>query len=331
MVFDKLPSMVRPSMGPGVRTPVAAADPVDDGQAPGPRGSQAQTQHLLLTLLGDYWYERDEYLPSAALVDLLAEFGVTAFSARAALNRLTRRSLLRWEKRGRRTFYALTRRAATVLTEGGQRIVSFGAGEVLWDGRWAFVAFSVPEARRPIRHALRERLRWLGYAPLYDALWVSPRDRSAEVREVLDDLGLQTATVFAGVPSAASPKAGDPLSAWDLGGLRHAYDAFIEVWRPWAERTRAGTVTPADALVARTEVMDVWRTFPGMDPELPGKLLPSGWPRAEARRLFIEIYDVLGPLAEMRVRQLLARHDRQLAELATHHGTTDLFDLVHET
>ncbi|MQA83817.1 MAG: PaaX family transcriptional regulator [Streptosporangiales bacterium] len=311
-----------------VEPSVIDAEPEGNGhdQVPAARGSQAQTQHLLLTLLGDYWYERDEYLPSAALVDLLAEFGVTAFSARAALNRLTRRSLLRWEKRGRRTFYALTRRAAAVLTEGGRRIVSFGFDEPSWDGRWTFVAFSVPEARRPIRHALRERLRWLGYAPLYDALWVSPRDRAREVREVLDELGLQTATLVTGTPHAASPSLGDPLAAWDLEGLRHSYEEFLETWRAWAERTRAGTVTPAEALVARTEVMDVWRTFPGMDPELPGELLPPAWPRAEARRLFIEIYDGLGPLAEMRVRQLFARHDRELADLATHHRTAQLVD-----
>ena len=31
-------------------------------------------QHLLLTLIGDYWSGRCEALPSAALVDLLAEF-----------------------------------------------------------------------------------------------------------------------------------------------------------------------------------------------------------------------------------------------------------------
>lgn len=318
--------MTQLNAGPGT----ASAEPGADGRPAVtervPGGSPAQTQHLLLTLLGDYWYEREEFLPSAALVDLLAEFGVTAFSARAALNRLTRRSLLAWEKRGRRTFYALTARAAAVLTEGGRRIMSFGSTETAWDGCWSFVAFSVPEYRRPIRHVLRERLRWLGYAPLYDALWVSPRDRAAEVREVLDELTLDSATLFTGRTADVSPGAGDPLGAWDLDGLRRGYDAFIEVWGPWAERTRAGSVTPAEALIARTQVMDVWRTFPGQDPELPSELLPAGWPRNEARRLFIEIYDGLGPLAEMRVRQLLARHDTGLAELATHHSTTQLLD-----
>src|SRR5215472_7508770 len=41
---------------------------------------------LLLTLLGDYWWRRTEPLPSAALVALLAEFGVSDSAARAALS-----------------------------------------------------------------------------------------------------------------------------------------------------------------------------------------------------------------------------------------------------
>ena len=49
---------------------------------------------LLLTLLGDYWWRRTEPLPSAALVALLAEFGVSDSAARAALSRLTRNQLL---------------------------------------------------------------------------------------------------------------------------------------------------------------------------------------------------------------------------------------------
>lgn len=288
------------------------------------RGSRAQTQHLLLTLLGDYWYQVEECLPSAALVDLLKELGVTAFSVRAALTRLTRRGLLRWEKRGRRTFYALTDRAAAVLSEGGQRIVSFGAEDPPWDGWWAFVAFSVPESRRAVRHILRERLRWLGYTPLYDALWVSPRDRSAEVCRVLDELDLKTATLFTGVMSAASPAEASPLAAWNLEELRDSYEKFVAAWRPWAERTRDGSVSPTEALVARTEIMDTWRTFPRLDPELPHRLLPRGWLRKEARQIFVEVYDGLGPLAEMRVRQLLARHDPTLAVLATHHTTVQL-------
>ena len=74
-------------------TAVSAADSLDqtaDGldELTMPR-SQAggQPQHLLVTLLGDYWFGQREQLPSAGLVDLLAEFGISAAGARAALGR----------------------------------------------------------------------------------------------------------------------------------------------------------------------------------------------------------------------------------------------------
>ena len=73
------------------------AAPVGDADvAPGngrlPRTQVGTTpQHLLMTLLGHYWFGRSELLPSAALVELLAEFDISTPSARAALNRLTKR------------------------------------------------------------------------------------------------------------------------------------------------------------------------------------------------------------------------------------------------
>src|ERR1700723_461801 len=57
-------------------------------------------QHLLMTLLGHYWFDRGELLPSGGLADFLAELGIGEPSARTALNRLTRRGLLVSSKRG---------------------------------------------------------------------------------------------------------------------------------------------------------------------------------------------------------------------------------------
>jgi phenylacetic acid degradation operon negative regulatory protein len=71
--------------------------------------------------------------------------------------------------------------------------------------------------------------------------------------------------------------------------------------------------------VARTRVMDEWRAFPGLDPDLPAELLPSAWPRARARELFIGCYDLLGPLAAQRVRQIIARYGPELADRAAYH------------
>ena len=83
----------------------------------------------------------------------------------------------------------------------------------------------------------------------------------------------------------------------------------------------AGEISTADALVARTRVMNEWRAFPAMDPDLPDELLPPAWPRAAARGLFITCYDLLGPLAARRVRQIIARYSPELAGRAAYHSS----------
>jgi phenylacetic acid degradation operon negative regulatory protein len=283
----------------------------------------AQPQHLLVTLLGDYWFGDSEQLPSAALVDLLAEFSISPTSARAALGRLTRRGLLQSSKAGRRTFYGLTPLAERVLNDGLSRILSFGAESAApWDATWLVVAFSVPEDQRDVRHSLRSRLRWQGFAPLYDGVWVSPRSEESAVQAIMSDLGVETATVLR---SAAlyppSGGRGHPLSAWDLDELRATYNQFLEEFAPLLDRIERGQVTASEALLARTSVMDTWRRFPNLDPELPSEALPAQWPRQRSREIFTEVYDKLGPLAEFRMRQVIAAHSPELAQRAKHHTT----------
>jgi phenylacetic acid degradation operon negative regulatory protein len=283
----------------------------------------SQPQHLLITLLGDYWLDRPEQLPSAALVKLVEEFGVSAVGARAALSRLARRGLLASSKAGRRTYYGLTERTKRVLAEGTQRIFAFGTSSAPWDGRWTVAAFSVPEDQRDLRHTLRTRLRWLGFAPLYDGMWVSPRDAAWDALEVLREVGVERATVMTATYHPGGPLRGDPISAWDLGYLRKVYEEFIDQYEPLLARVRRGGVDAAEALIARTKVMDTWRNFPNLDPELPDELLPRGWPRRRARDIFAEVYNALGPLGEARVRQILAAFAPDLTDLVRHH-TTDI-------
>ncbi|GAA4712500.1 PaaX family transcriptional regulator [Phytohabitans rumicis] len=278
-------------------------------------------QHLLLTLLGDYWYGQRAPLPSAALVALLGEFGITEVSARAALSRLARRGLLELSKAGRRTSYALSARAAEVLTEGSRHILSFGARGEEWAGRWTVAAFSVPEDRRDLRHTLRTRLGWWGFASLYDGLWVSPHERVAEVTAVLAELGVDTATVFTAEVADGSPVGGDPISAWDLDALRAEYERLLEEYEPVQQRWRAGKVGTSEALIARTALMDDWRNFPNLDPELPAVLLPPRWPRTRARELFIDLYDGLARLSEQRVVQIVSEFEPSLAALVRSHGS----------
>lgn len=285
-----------------------------------PRTREGSPPSLLLTLLGDYWWGRSEPLPSAALVELLGDFGVSDVAARAALSRTVKHGLLATTRSGRNTFHGLTPRAQTVLSDGAARIFSFGADDgAPWDGHWSVVAFSVPEANRSVREALRTRLRWLGFAPLYDALWVSPREHHAEALAELVDLGVTAATAL--VATAPDlPATVPPQSAWDLDGLAARYQAFVDAWEPTHAALGRGTIDPVDALVRRTELMDAWRAFPGLDPDLPTSLLPAGWPRPRARELFLDTYDRLGVPAAARVREVIARHAPELADHVVEHG-----------
>jgi phenylacetic acid degradation operon negative regulatory protein len=261
-------------------------------------------------------------LPSAAIVALLAEFGVSDSAARAALSRLTRNGLLVTSRHGRRTYVRLSKRAAGILDDGARRIFSFGAPALAWDGMWSLVAFSIPEQYRAARDELRKELRWLGFAPLYDGLWVAPRDHVSDVLTKLKDLGISTATAFRATAIPGADGEGSIASrAWDLDGLKDRYEGFITFAEQLRDSTASGLVPPMDALVARTRVMDEWRAFPGLDPDLPGELLPDAWPRSGARDLFISCYDLLGPLAARRVRQVIARYSPELAGLAAYHSS----------
>ncbi|GAA0240925.1 PaaX family transcriptional regulator [Cryptosporangium japonicum] len=284
-------------------------------------------QHLFVTLFGDYWWARSEHLPSAGLVALANEFGISSASARAALSRLRRRNLLSASKVGRHTYYGLAPTTRQTIVEGGTRILSFGTDAgAEWDGTWLVVAFSIPEDQRDVRHTLRTRLRWLGFACLYDGVWVSAGgDASgADAKAVVRECGIRDASVFRATSlDAVGEDAGrHPLSAWDLDHLSAVYQDFIDRFEPLYQRILDGDIRSSEALVERTAVMDVWRSFPGLDPGLPSQVLPEGWPRHRAREVFSSVYDSLGPLAQVRFQHILSRYAPGLAPLVDHHLTT---------
>ncbi|MEO3799565.1 PaaX family transcriptional regulator C-terminal domain-containing protein [Nonomuraea sp. B1E8] len=293
-----------------------------------PRARQgAEPQRLLTTLLGDYWFWRQEHIPSAALVRLLKEFGITAASARAALRRLTSRGLLTSSRNGRTTAYGLPPRANDVIVAHMRRLLTFGAVTPRWDGEWTVVTFSVPEDQRDTRRALRDGLRLLHFGMVFDAVWVSPHDRTDDVVALARRLGVRGVVVFRARKVADDDLDPVPARAFDVTALRERYVRFIDTHRPVAERLARSGPCPTEALRLRTAIMTDWRVFPTLDPDLPAELLPAGWPRDEARRLCVQIYDSLGEPAERRFREILAGFDPELAGLAAHHTFTQVSGL----
>ncbi|MET8149945.1 PaaX family transcriptional regulator C-terminal domain-containing protein [Actinoplanes sp. NPDC049668] len=259
-------------------------------------------QGLAVTLLADYTLRTRAWLPSAAMVALLAEAGVSPAGARTAISRLLRRGVLEGHRQGRRGFYRLTPAAAAFLTIGGSAIAE-AAGAPPWDEHWTLIAFSLPQQQSTLRRALCSRLRWMGYAPLYAGLWISPHDLSEKTRARLAEVTLGTVTVFrARHVELDTTVRRNPLDAWDTAEIARQYESFIRRWSPALPKTRAGAILGADAVRARTEVMDTYRRLPILDPHLPLRLLPRGWLREPARELFRAVYDGLADAAQAHVR-----------------------------
>jgi phenylacetic acid degradation operon negative regulatory protein len=271
-------------------------------------------QHLLLALLGDYWSGRSEPLPSAALVDLLAEFEVNPSGARAALSRLSIRGLLVGTKDGRNTFYRVADGFRNLLPYGPIHTRAFAKPKPDWDGVWTMVAFTVPEDQRRLRPMLRARLQSLGFAPLYDGLWVSPHPPDKELDIALGIAPPQSCTVIRATELPAGARL-PVASAWNLDVLGASYAEFLRNFRPVLRRLESGKIGSTEALVSRTRANYRWFVFAVTDPDLPEALLPARWPRAAAHDLFVALGDGLASAAVERVREIVSKYDSGLGKL----------------
>ena len=271
--------------------------------------SGSNPQYLLITLLGDFWPGVPVDLPSAGIVALLGEFGISPTGARSALSRLSTRGVLTQSKQGRNTFYRLSDDVASVGARSLHGIIAFAVEDedTEWDGTWTLVAFSIPEDERQQRASLRSKLRSHRYTPLQDGVWMSTAPPTEELRADLEEFSERYLTVFQSrVVPPDGLRARGPALASELDALAEEYAEFIEHYRGVLDVARTGDLAPKQAYLERVRLMSRWRGLYRMDPRLPASLLPANWRRREAGELFRETYDGLGPLAEMHCRRVLA-------------------------
>ncbi len=54
-----------------------------------------------------------------------------------------------------------------------------------WDGLWRIIAFDIEEKRRKTRDLFRQKLRNLGCLQIQKSVWITPRDISADLEDLL--------------------------------------------------------------------------------------------------------------------------------------------------
>jgi phenylacetic acid degradation operon negative regulatory protein len=270
--------------------------------------TSASARSMLLTVLGEFVLPRGGEAWTGSLIDALGALGVEEKSARQALSRSAAEGLLESVRHGRKVRWNLTEAGDRLLREGTERIYGFMRGPHAWDGRWLVLTAGVPESQRRLRHRLRTKLTWLGLGSPAPALWVIPdASKEAAVREVIRELDLTDRAYAWTGPSA---EIGDTAklinAAWDLDDVEKRYVGFIDGF--------AGRAAGSDreAFVHQVLMIQEWRHFPFLDPDLPAELLDHDWPGPRAAAVFHDLHSRWH-------RRAQAEWDRMEEEAATRH------------
>lgn len=255
------------------------------------QSDHGDSQGFILTLLAIYGRSYGQPVWSGGLVRLLGEAGYSATAARATLNRLVGRSMLDRRRDGRLVRYQITARCAELLAEGDRRILTLGDPGA-WDGTWTAVVHTVPESRALELNRLGRRLRFLGFRPVQDSIWLSPNTRDREVHNLAVSIGIigQIAVI---VGTSPSDLAADQLleRTWNLDGLCAQYECFNKRFGPHVTaRPGAKPASPIhsdqDAFLVRARAAHQFRQFAMLDPNVPEVLLPRPTARLDAAKTF---------------------------------------------
>lgn len=236
---------------------------------------------LLITIFGELMRPAGGTAWTQTLITALGLVGVEDKAARQAVSRLSAKGWIVSERVGRKSRWQLTDWAADLLTRGAERIYDLGASGREWDGAWLVLLASVPEAQRHLRSRLAVQLGWAGFGTLGPGIWISPRaEREVEATGILCDLEVDGAVLF----RSTMTDVGDPLDvadrAWPPDELAREYETFLA--RPDQPDTPEGSAAARQLI----ELVDAWRRFPLVDPDLPRELRPADWPGDRAASTF---------------------------------------------
>jgi phenylacetic acid degradation operon negative regulatory protein len=257
---------------------------------------------LISTVYGEFVRRLGGWISVADLIGLLAELDVDGPAVRSAISRLKKGGTLVQERRSG-IGYGLGPDMGPVFDEGDRRI--FGSLEParLEDG-WVIAVFSVPESARSHRYQLRARLTWLGFGNAASGVWLAPSRLLPDARRMLERLGLSEYVHLFTSDYAGFAELKQAVGFWwDFPAIEAHYAAFTDTYRPIAEELRTcRRLDDVEAFRDYVPMLTDWRRLPYLDPGLPTELLPEDWNAVEARRVFLELHDLL---AESSLRHVM--------------------------
>jgi phenylacetic acid degradation operon negative regulatory protein len=227
---------------------------------------------LLLSILGAYVLPGSDSVWTSALLHVMTGMGLEEQTARQAIARAADAGLISGTKHGRTVTWQVTEAGRADIAEITRRAESLLNPPAVWDGRCLVLAITVPQQLRAVRKRLYSGLYWQGFGNPAPGLWASPHaDRVEELRELIESLGLHDSTItfVGGTLGVGITDAEIVERAWDFSHIEARYEKFIETFENLSPE-------PGDAMLfAHLALVNEYREFPAMDPQLPEDLLPN--------------------------------------------------------
>jgi phenylacetic acid degradation operon negative regulatory protein len=150
-----------------------------------------------------------------------------------------------------------------------------------WDSQWRMTLFDLPEEKRSLRNALRKQLRAARFGCLQGSVWISPDMVDGVLNNLKSESGVEARTIlfFCGRPFDGVGDADLVASAWDWKAIRNTY----------AEYRKHLKMLPRACAQSRQRMLEwgnlereLWSRSLSIDPLLPRKLWPRGYPGEKA-------------------------------------------------
>ena len=231
-------------------------------------------------------------VPGPVLIRLLADLGISGPAARSLVLRMRREGWLTSERAGRQARYRLAplTAAAQARVEGQLRGSRPG-----WDGSFSGVLFTVPERHRSFRDRLRRSAQLLGYVTLQPGLLIAATDRHEELTGLLPPRPAGSQVLRTRLAFSPEDTRSIVSQLWDLDGLAARYRAVLADAGRRTSRAEKQPAAGAEAFRNFAAATLPLYQASADDPDLPGELLPAGWPGQQVGQAIGRAFQAFGP------------------------------------
>lgn len=238
---------------------------------------------LIITFLGDAIVPRGGEVSASTIQELMTRLGVESGAVRTAMSRLTSDGWVIREKRGRRSFFRLSKTGYDPFRQATARIYAPADRD---SGASPIMHLIVANAKSDRQQS--SILRQNQVLEVHPGVYVSFDPRLNATKEVTDSC-LVTPITASQLPNWVKEKLGSEAQA-------DGYRTVSELFRlfPTTDLTH-----PIDAMALRCLLIHEWRRVLLRGPDIPNACLPNNWPLEACRKTVASLYQELLPASEI--------------------------------